>query len=101
MNSKQRRNEIECLKRYQEKLGLNVLIEFLHDEKLTTEESFKDLSRSHEYPERIQFILNEALESEKIALLAYEWTILPVERIRLTITTERQHKEFSYDSPNV
>jgi len=96
-----RKVEIDCLKRYQSFLGLSELIEFLRNEKLVNDETFKDLSRQTDYPERVHKILDEAQKSDNVQLLSYDWVILPVERIKITITTERQHKEFSYDSPNV
>jgi len=35
-------------------------------------------------------------KSNKLQLLEYEWVVLPVERMKITIITDRMSKEFSH-----
>jgi len=66
------------------------------------EQKFTELSevqtkiRLQERAEFIYFILKEAEEKEKLMLLDFEWTILPLETIKITCVTEREKKEFTY-----
>jgi hypothetical protein len=70
------------------------LIAFFVQERLISTEQLKVLKVSPEQARLLQALLSSLSTEQKIQLLEYEWTILPVERIRLSIVTDRGHKEF-------
>jgi hypothetical protein len=70
------------------------LIAFFVQEKLITEEELKALRQSPEQERTLQAKLASLSAEDKIQLLEYEWTILPLERIKLNIVTASGHREF-------
>lgn len=97
MTSKMKR-EIECLSRLQ---GLTSQLEdilmFLKLEGLVDDNQMKTIKMSADHPKEVQAILRDLQVRDKLQLLQYEWSVLPVENILITIITERNSKEFSFN----
>lgn len=47
---------------------------------------------------RVATILNDLQKADKLQLVDYEWSILPFERLKLTLVTNTQRKEFEYST---
>jgi hypothetical protein len=89
------KREIECLRRLQELSPVySELITFLLDEFLLTKEELKLLKNSPEQGKLLHAKLVSLSEERKLQLLEFEWTILPVERIKIVIVHDRGFKEF-------
>lgn len=91
--------EIECLTRLQQMTeGLDAIMLFLKEEKLITDGQIKESKTSPNYPKAMHAVITTLHAAEKFQLLEYEWSLLPVERIKITIVTDRAQREFTYDS---
>jgi len=89
--------EIECLARLDElTASYDGILEFLHSEDLISREDAKAVRSSSEIPKVIYTMLTSLSKTNKLQLLELEWVVLPVERVKLTIITDRMSKEFSY-----
>lgn len=89
------KREIQCLKRLQELSPMfEELCQFLLQEYLLTKDELRVIRESPEKERMLQTMLASLQENRKLQLLEYEWTILPVERIRITIITDTGHREF-------
>jgi hypothetical protein len=72
------------------------LFAFLLQEYLISKEELKAMKSSPSTEARLlQVKLATLSEERKIQLLEFEWTILPTERIRIFIVTDRGFKEFT------
>lgn len=76
----------------------NQILDFLKDEKLVTDDAVQTLLAEHysSHATRIATLLTELGQADKLQLVDYEWTILPFERLKLTLVTNNQKKEFEY-----
>jgi hypothetical protein len=45
----------------------------------------------------IHSLLNQAKKAERVLLFDFEWSLLPIERIKVTVVTSRNSKEFVYN----
>lgn len=74
------------------------ILEYLKMERLITDDEMQRfLNESHtQHASRLAFCLEDLLLHEKLQLADYEWTILPVEMLKLTIITATSKKEFAY-----
>ena|ERR1035437_5550502 len=89
--------EIECLARLDElTASYDGVLEFLHSEDLISREDAKAIRSSSEIPKMIHTRLATLSRTNKLQLLEYFWQVLPNELIKVTIVTDRVHKEFSY-----
>lgn len=90
--------QIECLERLNVlAVSLDDILQYLVDEKIITKDSIKTIKSSSDHPKQVQQLLAELKSTDKIQLLEYEWQVLPVERIKLLIVTDRNTKEFAYE----
>lgn len=97
MSSKLKR-EIECLTRLQDLTSqLEDILIFLKLEGLVDEGQLKSIKLSSDRPKEVQAILKDLQAREKLQLLQYEWSVLPVENITISIITDRNQKEFSFN----
>lgn len=97
MSSKKTR-EIECLQRLQGLTGLlEEILQFLKLEGLVDDNQMKSVKLSSDHPKEVREILNDLKVSQKLQLLQYDWTMLPVENINITIVTDRNSKEFAFN----
>ncbi len=95
------RKKIECLERLFALLKCKVeLLEFLKEEKVINDDQMQGLLSSHHsgHSTRIATILEDASKSEKLQLVDYEWTILPVELVKLSIVSHNSKKEFTFSA---
>ena len=89
------KREIECLKRLQELSPVyDELIAFFLQEYLLSKEEVKVIKSSPDQGKLLQAKLAALSEERKVQLLEYEWVILPTERIKISIVTDRGFKEF-------
>lgn len=92
------RREIECIARLQslDSSVENILV-FLLGEGLVSKEQIKTVKGSPDLAKDVQKLLAGLSQTGKLQLLEYEWHILPVERIRIHIVTDRNNQEFAYN----
>lgn len=90
-------NKIECIKRLISTGNHIALIEWLIESKLVPGVKFEEIKSNQTMAELIVLTLSELLRADKLMLLDYEWTILPREFIRITIVTEKEKQEFTYN----
>jgi hypothetical protein len=89
--------KLECIKRLLNKTNCFVEIsEWLIELKILEQSSLKLKTRPDERAILILDALTKAEEKEVFQLLYFEWTILPVESIKLTCVTNKESKEFKY-----
>jgi len=90
--------QIECLERLnQMAVSIDDILQFLVDEKIFAKDDIKTVKSSSDHAKQVQALLSDLKRNERIQLLEYEWQVLPVERIKLLIVTDRNQKEFTYD----
>lgn len=95
MNKKE--TEIRCLARLDELSATNGLImDFLVAEDLMLREQRKAILASSDVAKALQAHI-AAFKGNKLQLLEYEWTLLPEERIKITLITDRNSKEFTWN----
>lgn len=88
------KREIECLHRlHQLTPAYEELLQFLTQELLISKEELKAIRLSPEQAKMLQNKLATLSNDRKLQLLEYEWSILPVERIRITLVTDTSQKE--------
>lgn len=89
------KREIECLKRLQELSPVyEELIAFFLQENLLSKEELKVIKTSPDQGKLLQAKLAALSDERKLQLLEYEWSLLPVERIKVNVVTDRGFKEF-------
>ncbi len=92
------KKEIECLARLSDLTGaLSDILGFLLSEQIIKADVIKGIMASSDHPKLTQALLRSLQTENKIQLLEYEWNVLPVERIKIVIVTDRNSKEFSYN----
>jgi len=92
------KREIECLLRLQTLTGqLEEILYFLRSEDLITDSLVKTTKHSSNMPKDVQQILQDVQLTNKVQMLTYEWSVLPVENIIITIITDRAQKLFEYN----
>ena len=72
------------------------ITEFLLDERLIKKEELTDLDRPEEKAKYLVNTFDHFLEEELVMLIDWEWVILPIERLKITIVTDNLQKEFTY-----
>lgn len=90
--------QIECLSRLNKlENAVDQILEHLLSESLITKDVVKSIRSSSEPHKEVYMVLNNLSTEGKIQLLEYEWTVLPIERIKLTLVSNVSHKEFAYN----
>ena len=93
MNNK----KIECIARLiKREESYTDMALWLVENKIVTLEEAKRPTRDQEKSEFLYHSFKKGETMEKIQLLDFEWTILPLEQIKITCITEREKKEFTY-----
>jgi hypothetical protein len=91
-------NQINCLQRLQDTTGqLEEILQFLKLEKLVDDNQLKSVKLSADHAKEVQQILRHLQVTSQLQLLVYEWNVLPVENILISIVTERNSKEFGFN----
>lgn len=88
--------KIECIKRLIEKDRFYEFTEWLIEHKMISKDDIVGLTRNQERAEFIYTTLKKAERDEKLILLDFEWTLLPLETIKITCITEITQREFTY-----
>jgi hypothetical protein len=89
--------EIKCLARLDELLASNdSIMEFLIAEELLNKEQRKAIKSSHDIAKALQLFL-ASMKGNKLQLIEYEWVLLPEERLKVTLVTDRNNREFSFN----
>ena len=89
--------EIEFLSRLDELTSsTEMILEFLTNEGLVTKDQRKAILSSSDKAKAVQLYLR-TMKGKQLQLLEYIWEVLPVERLKATIVTDRATKEFSYN----
>lgn len=92
-----RSKEIEFLTRLQQLTHqLEDILFFLKQEGLIDDVQIKSVKSSPDHPKDVHKMLSTLKISGKLLLLEYTWEVLPIERMKLLIITERNSKEFIY-----
>ena len=92
------KRQIECLERLQSLTGqLELILQFLKQEGLVDDNQMRSVKNSSDHAKEVQLILRDLQVREKLQLLEYEWNVLPVENIKITIVTDRDSKEFVHN----
>lgn len=88
--------KIECISRLisREESYSNIAT-WLIENKIVTLQDAKGPTRDQERAEFLYHSLKKGETMEKIVLLDYEWTILPLEQIKITCVTDRETKLFT------
>lgn len=90
--------EIRCLERYKELTGaFDDLFTFLLEENIITKDDIKTVQREAYQPKVMQGLLARLKGQNLIQLLEYEWNILPIERIKILVVTDRNSREFTHN----
>jgi hypothetical protein len=78
----------------------NELLDYLREEKLITDVQLHMFRTEHysEYALSMANILFALSRTDDVQLVDYEWTILPFERLKLTIVTNKRSKTFEYST---
>ena len=76
------------------------ILEYLKEEKLITDDFMQGLLNEHysSHATRIAGLLAQLNKEDKLQLVDYEWTILPFERLKLTLVSNTGKKEFEYST---
>lgn len=92
------KQEIDCLKRLHEMTAqLDDIVMFLKAEGLLLDSEILALKNSADYSKDLQVALRKLQTTNKIQLIQYTWTILPVENIIIHLVTDRNQREFSFN----
>jgi len=91
-------NQINCLQRLQDTTGqLEEILIFLKLEQLVDDNQMKSVKLSADHAKEVQQILRNLQVMNKLQMLMYEWNVLPVENIMISIVTERNSREFTFN----
>jgi hypothetical protein len=88
--------KIQCIMRYIDKIGYQEIAEYLLANKLAVPTDVAAAIHLQERAEFLYFALKKAETDEKLLLLDFEWQILPLEQIKITIISIREEKQFTY-----
>jgi hypothetical protein len=73
------------------------LLDWMVESKLIDKSAIVDCKSNLTTAELAYLALNKAAQNDKVMLLDYEWAILPREYIKITVVTDREKKEFTYN----
>lgn len=92
-----RSKEIECLNRLDSLTGsIPEITQFLLEERLIDKDTLQRVRNSPLKGKELQLVLSELKTSEKLQMLEYQWQLLPVEIVNITIVTDSVKREFTY-----
>lgn len=76
------------------------LLQYLKEEKLVTDIAIKSILNEHAstHAKQIYDLMLSLAKDDKLQLVDYEWTILPFERLKLTLISHSGKKEFEYNA---
>jgi hypothetical protein len=71
-------------------------MDFLIKEDLMTREEARAIRSTAEVPKMLHTRLVALSKAKKLQLLEFEWIVLPLERIKIMVVTDRVQREFSF-----
>lgn len=74
-----------------------MILQFLKQEGFVDDNQMRSVKNSSDHAKEVQLILRDLQVKNKLQLLEYEWSVLPVENIKITIVTDRDSKEFIHN----
>ena len=77
---------------------MDEMINFLKEQRLINDFQVSAITNDSDKAKYLYNLLETLKKEDKLLLLDYEWSILPVERLKLTIVTERTQREFYYNT---
>ena len=75
----------------------DAILEFLLQEDLITRQESVAVRSSADIAKVIHTKLIVLSKTNRVQLIEYSWEVLPVERVKLFIVTDRASREFSYN----
>lgn len=74
------------------------ILDFLMDEKLINDDIKQGILHEHhtQHATRIYTLLSELNKKEDLQLLEFDWKLLPIEFMQLTLVSKNARKEFTY-----
>jgi len=74
------------------------LLQFLKEDGVITDDAMQRLLHENhtQHSIRIHNLMEQAVIDGKLQLVDYEWSILPLELVKLTLISNRGKKEFEY-----
>lgn len=90
-------NKIDCIKHLIDMGSHLELVDWMIDSKFIDKNAILNSKSNLTTAELIHIALAKSAKDDRIMLLDYEWTILPREYIKLTIVTDREKREFTYN----
>ncbi len=89
--------KIQCIERYAALVGdYGDLVDFMLEEKIMHDSQIAEFKKETQKALYLWKLL-AGERDKKIMLLDFEWSLLPVERLKITIVTERTSKSFGFN----
>ena len=88
--------KLECIKRLIDNDRFFEFTDWLVEHRLVKKDDFIGLTRNKEKAEFIYNIFEQGMNNEMLQLVDYEWSLLPLELIKITCVTELEKKVFTY-----
>ena len=88
--------KIECIRKLVDNDMFYEFIDWFKEQKLIDKGETDMLDRAKERAEFVYTVFLRAEEAEQVQLVDYEWTLLPLETIKILCITENEKKEFTY-----
>ncbi len=90
--------QIECLTRLLALNGsLEDIVDYLIEENIMDASELPFFRREVDKPKQIWKLINDAKQKQKVLLFDFEWQLLPVERIKITVVSDRNSRVFSFN----
>jgi hypothetical protein len=92
------KKEIECLARLNTlRSSSDEILDFLLLEEMVSVAQINSIKNSAEPHKDMHSLLCSLVLNKKLQLLEYEWTVLPLETIKILIVTEKSVREFTFN----
>ncbi len=92
------KTEMDCIERLQELTGaVEEMLTFMVEEKLITMDHVKEIKSSFSSAKSFCLTVKRLMNTGALQLVEYEWVILPVERIKVLMVTDRATREFGHN----
>ena len=89
--------KVQCINRLLDKKYGAELLDFLINEKFIDSKVYQNMDNNKSIAQATYLAINTALSDGVLLLADFEWSLLPRERVHITIVAPKIHKEFSYD----
>lgn len=74
------------------------ILQFLKDDNVISDDQMQHLLNTNhqQHPTKIAGLLEELLQTKKLQLLDYQWTVLPKQLLQLNVVTENDKRTWTY-----